>query len=351
MTIWTVRAKFTALIERWYIILLVFLISAALAWGVMHVWPPQHQATATVYLGIDINRVFDVSSMATYAKTEPFNIDDYKNWQLSQVESIARSEEVAQKTLQKLRETDSYWSTLNTEDFQRMEVVDWWDMGTWKLRVSAATPELAEQGVEVWRLVFVDYMTELIQGAEKAFDTEGQLRAIENQVDILDSRRSSIENSREKLAGISTDISKMKSGKPVDTVTRWRLWGLVAPTADFSPVWTRLLDSFPGEDAAPQAYLVWVGKVETVLSSQQNNVEMTVNDVKEREKELTEQYLKEIQETKGLSPNLYIELSSSNPVSHANYPDSEVALLGGVIGILVYLIVFISYSEYRGEQS
>ena len=47
-----------------------------------------YQATADMYVGIDVVRVNAMEYIIPLAKDEPLNLDDYKNWQLKQVADI-----------------------------------------------------------------------------------------------------------------------------------------------------------------------------------------------------------------------------------------------------------------------
>lgn len=351
MAEWTVRDKTIKLINRWYLIFLAFLISAGLAWGVMHLWPPQHKASTTIYIGIDINRVFDVSSMAAYAETEPFNIDDYKNWQLSQVESIARSEQVANETLAILRDLNPYWEDITTQEFLRKEDLDWRDMGTWRLTVSDSDPDRAGQAVQEWSSVFVDRVSNLVSKAESAFELDGKLRALNHRQIQLETEISEFEIIEEELRDFRSDIQRMEEDQPLEPLLRWQLWGLAAGSADFTPMWTEVLEVFPAVEQTNSAYIGWIDDLLTVLSTEKEIKQKSLEKLEEEEDRLTDQFVKEVQKSKGLSPNLTIERSSSKIHKSSGYPGAFVALLGGVIGMIAYLIVFLFITEFPGNRT
>ncbi len=350
MAEWTVRDKTMRLINRWYLIFLAFLISAGLAWGVMHLWPPQHKASTTVYIGIDINRVFDVSSMAAYAKTEPFNIDDYKNWQLSQVESIARSEQVANETLANLRDLNPYWENITPQEFQRLEDLDWWDMGTWRLTISESDPDRAEQAVQEWSSVFVDQVSNLVSKAKSAFELDGKLRALNHQQVQLETEISEFTIIEEKLRDFRSDIQGMEEDQPLEPLLRWQLWGLAAGFADFTPMWTEVLEGFPDAEQTNSAYIGWIDDLLPVLSTEKEIKQDSLYILEEEEDSLTDQFVEEIQKSSGLSPNLTIEKSSSKIHKSSGYPGAFVALLGGAMGVAAYLIAFLLITEFPGNR-
>jgi len=348
MAQWTVRQKLLSLINRWYLFFFVFILSAGVAWGGIRLWPPKYQASTTVYVGIEIKRVFDVSSMATYAKTEPFNIDDYKNWQLSQLESMARSEKVAKDTLSVLRAEDPYWKDISPQEFQALQRVDWRDVGTWRLTISSSDPDRAAQAVKAWSAEFVEYASSLISKADSAFNLDGELRALNVQQVNLKMELSELERIEEGLTEFKSNISRMDEDQALDPLLRWELWGLATGPADHTPLWTEVLDQFPEADERSAEYMAWIESFLVVLSTQKEINQETLVELQKKEETFTERFIQETQKSKGLSPSLNIE-SSSSPVSiHSVSPDALSALLGGGLGVIIYLMVFLFITEVEG---
>ncbi len=145
-----------------------------------------------------MTRVYDVSSLASYAKSEPFNIDDYKNWQLSQVDSIATSDWIADQVLEELKNQDLYWEDLTVTDFISMQDIDWYDVGVWKLRIHDRDGKLALDGVEAWRDVLLKELNVLIIESEDVLAIDGRLRAVNQELVNLAIRRSELEQLDEK---------------------------------------------------------------------------------------------------------------------------------------------------------
>lgn len=346
-TTWRIRELALAFIQRWYVILLVFLLSAGAAWGAMHLWPPQHNASLTVYIGVDIHRVMDVSSLATYAESEPFNIDDFKNWQLSQVESIARSEEVAKRALERLQQEDPYWSSITPRQFQTMQRLDWRDMGTWRLTISAAEADHASQAVQIWSTVFVNQVSGLLAEAEEVYDLDGDLRALEDRLAALETKILQIEQVAEELKSLTSNLEDMEEDQSLDPLLRWRVWGFTAASAEFTPQWSKILDEFPGKGEPVAHYLQWMAGLDSALSAQKETFQTTLEALLEREEQRRQQYIAAVKRAQGLSPSLTIELPSTNVEHNERYPGGIVAMLGGMVGVLCYMIGFVWIAETK----
>ncbi len=94
-----------------------------------YILPAPYRATADLYVGIDVTRVNEMEYLIPLAKTEPLNLDDYKNWQLKQVSSILSSDEVVLNTLEALGNPEDLGS------FKKDIDLYWYDTGVWQLEV------------------------------------------------------------------------------------------------------------------------------------------------------------------------------------------------------------------------
>mgnify|MGYP006291528429 CR=1 FL=1 len=348
---WLLRKKLLDLIKSWPVLLAVILLSSLAGWGIMHFWSPPPRAAVDIYIGIDINRVMDVSSLAVYAKTEPFNIDDYKNWQLSQVKAIATSEAIADQTLKRLRERDPAWEEITPSEFQRMQDLSWYDIGQWRLQIKAPEKEQAVQGVLAWRDVLVSELHSLTEKGEEMFHLDGQLRALDSAIVEYQARNLDLNLLLDQIESFTSRIndSSQSTGGPAPGF-RDEILVMVTDFARSTPAWQRLLDSFPEPKGGWAAYLDWLEKTaRTGRTELENNLKL-IEELEADYQETFAEHLQKVKQARGLSPTLIVEAHQSQVNISRHYPDGVIILLSGVLGTLIYLIIWLMWDENRGDQ-
>ncbi len=351
MNEWKLREKLVQFIETWPILITVFLVSGLIAWGTVHLFPPLQRATADLFIGIDITRVNDVSSLATYAETEPFNVDDYKNWQLSQINGIATSERIANLTLEKLRELDPYWDDVSAAEFQELQDLFWYDVGKWRLQIQAPENKYALQGVQAWREILLQDLSRLIRESEDVLELEGRMRASDIVISQFGTRVTEMELLTVEIATVQVELESADPQQGMDDSTRMDLWLLIAGAAEENILWEQVLDEIPEKNQPYLAYILWMDQVLAVVESDLESHQAIKEELVSDHELLTEDYLREIKEAHGLSASLYIEEETNQPKIIETYPDTQIALLGSLVGLLVYIIIWVMYSERQRENS
>lgn len=351
MNEWKLREKLVQFINAWPILIAVFLLSGLIAWGAVHLFPPLQRATADLFIGIDITRVYDVSSLATYAKAEPFNVDDYKNWQLSQINGIATSERVANLTLEKLRDLDPYWEDVSAAEFQELQDLFWYDVGKWRLQFQAPEKKYALQGVQAWREILLQDLSRLIRESEDVLDFEGRMRASNTSISQLETRVAEMEFLTAEIAAIRGELENADPQQGIDDSTREDLWLLIAGAAEEDVLWEQVLDEIPERDQPHLVYILWLDQVQAAVESDLEGNQAIIEALVSDHELLTEDYLQEIKEAHGLSASLYIREETTQPKIIETYPDTQIALLGSLVGLLIYIIIWVMFSERQRENS
>jgi hypothetical protein len=338
---WNLREKLIQFIRTWPILIIVFVGSGILSWSIVHLFPPAHRAVADLYISIDISRVYNVSSMATYAKTEPFNIDDYKHWQLAQVSEIASSEFIADRTLDHLRELDSYWEDVTRDDFLDMQGLDWYDVGVWHMRIETPNEETSLQGVQVWREILLDELIRLIDEGEDVLEFEGQMRAADDAINQLEIRIDKLELIQEELETFKGDLTNLEPQQVINQSLRDELWVLTAGNIEDELIWKQIMDDFPRKNQKQQVYLDWISRF---IKNIDKDLEQTSKLLIIQEEDLdilTEVYLKEIEEANGFSASLIVGEHTSSSRIEPYYQDTVIGLLGSFLGLLIYIVAWV----------
>jgi hypothetical protein len=347
---WMFREKIKKFIKSWPIMVFVFIGTALIAGLLAHFFPPVQWAVAELYIGIDMTRVYDVASLAAYAKTEPFNIDDYKNWQMTQASVIAKSEEIAVQTLTEVRSLDPYWDDITVSEFKRMQEIDWYDVGLWRMRIRAKEAESALQAVDVWRDIALDELSKLIKESEDVLVYEGRLRAADELIVSAELRLTQLEELSELIGDVLMQFNEFDPAQTVLGSDRDDLWELVSLYAADTPLWDKTLTDLPLAGEVPAAYITWLEEVEDLIAVEGDHLNQSIVELEEGQDNLREDYLREISEAKGLSASLYVEEHYSDPFLESNYLDSTVGIVAGFVGLLAYIIIWIMISETKVEK-
>jgi len=351
MNEWRLQKKLIQFIKTWPILIAVFLGSGLITWGVVHLFPPLQRATADLFIGIDITRVYDISSAATYTIAEPFNIDDYKNWQLSQVNSIAKSERIANLTLEKLQDLDPYWETISVSEFQKMQDLYWYDVGTWRLQFQAPETDSALQAVQVWREVLLQDLSRLIQESEDVLEFEGGMRASKTAIINLKTRITVLELLIEEMTVVQEELKNADPQQGMDDSLRAEILLSIAGAAEEDPLWEKVLNEIPEREQPNLEYIFWMDQVLAVVESDYESHQAVMESLVSDHESLTEDYVREIREAEGLSASLFFKEEGSQPKIIKFYPDTQIAFLGSIIGLLIYIIIWVMYSERQRENN
>ena len=350
MNEWKHQNKFIQFIKSWPILIALFLGSGLITWGAVQLFPPLQRTTAVLYLGIDITRVYDISSVATYTIAEPFNVDDYKNWQLSQVNSIAISERIANLTLGKLQDLNPYWENIPVSEFQEMQDLDWYDVGIWRLQFQAPETDNALQAVQVWREVLLQDLSRLIQESEDVLEFEGRLRASNTAILKLKTRTAELNLLIEEITAVQEELKNGDPEQTMDDSARAEIWLLIAGASEEGPLWEQILDEIPQRDLPNLEYILWMDQVLAVVESDNESHQAVMEALISDHESLTEDYVREIWEAEGLSASLFIKEEGSQPEIIKFYPDTQIAFLGSITGLLIYIIIWVMYSERQREN-
>jgi hypothetical protein len=347
---WMFREKLKKFIQSWPILIFVFVGSGILAGSLVHLFPPLQWGVAELYIGIDMTRVYDVSSLATYAKTEPFNIDDYKNWQLTQASSIALSEEIAVQTLNELKELDGYWSDLSTSEFKKMQELDWYDVGVWRMRIREKDGEKALQAARIWRDTAREELLRLISEAEDVLEYEGRLRAAD---EIVTSGEIRLEQLDELNNLIINEIAKLDAMDPAQILPRTEsdeLWKLISEFSNSDQIWTKILADLPPGGADVSEFIQWLDAVQVHIKDESDHISQTKESIEDGLDATREDYLREIREAEGLSASLFVENQYTEPFLESRYPDSVVGIIASFAGLLVYIIAWVMITDIKAER-
>ena len=171
MNTWNLRDQILATTHRWHIIAACFLVGSLLGWGIASLWPAPYRASLDLYVGI-------APHISSTAQDEFTNFDDYKNWQMDQIETLAFTDGFLSETLATLQNLDSDWDNMTIPDLRPTLAISWRNAGRLHLAAEAANAGQASQAVETWGNVIVDRIGSALQSAGQAALIDNQVQAI-----------------------------------------------------------------------------------------------------------------------------------------------------------------------------
>ena len=148
---WTLREALNNTFHNWPYILACIIIGALLGWGLSYVWPSYYRASSNIYIGLNPYRKFSDTNFEALANPKYSNLDNYHYWQMSQLNSAILMDSYLEATLDKLRQADPYWQTVDVAQLRGMLEIEWRSSGTWSLIANHPNSHFAQQAAGVER--------------------------------------------------------------------------------------------------------------------------------------------------------------------------------------------------------
>ncbi len=336
---WLLGEKILHLTHRWDIIFFLIFLGALIGWGVSFLWPSPYRATRDIYVGLNAYRFAD----DTYAESlsgQPFRlVDDYKNWQMEQLNDLVTTEDFFQETLDLLRENDPYWEVITPGEFRQMSMLMWRNVGEWHLIVEATNAERAEQAVLAWEETILSRINQGINHARQmvALDIEMN-QLIENQ-QSLELRQEKLTFIREELSSLMDDLGSRPEGSFVSSREHSNLLGLVAQAADWTPAWDRILDEAPRDGSTYGDILSWILNVEAMVGEELNILPEQISLIDQSIASLSDQYHEEAARSFGLASTLVIDGDETIATTiELVRPKGILILVGAIFGLTIWIL-------------
>jgi hypothetical protein len=332
---WSVRDEIIRITHYWPIPVLAFLIGSLAGWGLSYILPPTYQAEVELFVAYDDVR-------------ECRNPDDCKNWQLEQTDALAKSQIIIEPTLSRLRTSDPFWNDVNADELAGMLDVLWRNTGKWRLVAKSNDPERSKAAVEAWSLVFLEEYQAAQEHSLRLFDLNAQVRALsqasvqlDRKIIILNMVINEISEFHDLLAAIDPD-------EQLPELTQWKLYNLAAQASSTNPAWLDLLDSFPGEMGSQSDYILWLEQMSISVDQEIESSRIQLEQVDIEKKKKLDQITIEAEGSHGLSQTIEVSrMVEVEPQVIESRRTTTAAVLGGIIGLLVWGIVWIAVPIWR----
>jgi hypothetical protein len=155
-------------------------------------------------------------------------------------------------------------------------------------------------------------------------------------------------STRSALQAWQKTFANNDPARPLDPETRWQLLAQVSSPARFSPAWEAFLDQQPPADAPLLDYQRWIEQIYPLLQSEITALDERINQVDQQQIELAGQYAIESQGSLSFSPNIEVERKEDLGTRRVR-PTVSFILIGGTIGLLIWLLIQLIMISRRGE--
>lgn len=348
MKSWNRRDEYYKAFHNWPVMLVYCGLGLLLGWGISYLWPAPYQSTVQVYVALNPYRTYSDAQFLALARPKYSNLDDYKNWQMSQLESAVFLDETIQATLAALRQYDLAWEKVSESDFRLMLEADWRSAGIWSLSATHSNKEAAQQAAQTWSETAVSLVKSAVTSAENSFMIDQQLLAVAEEQSQAKLRAQELAALKESLAEWSDYATNLPQDQPIEAAQAWQLLAMVARLAEFDPAWTTVLDRQPPATAVPSEYLQWLGNIRVLIDLEQDSLQSQTAYLEAEHASLAVNYRLENKKSLGLSPNLAVEKIETLPVEAVRSP-AMVALVGGGVGLLGWFFLRIMIASRLTE--
>ncbi len=321
---WNLRADILEITHRWTLPFFAFLIGSLLGIGVSFLLPSPYRAESDLYVAYNADAIYR-------------NPDDYKNWQLGELEAFTISQHILHETLTRLKAQDSYWENTSTDALRTMLYTYWRNAGKWRLVAENSEPRHTTQLVRIWREVIIDEVAEATSQAAVMLDLSNQIQTVLNSKVTVEMQRVQLTQMKEALQTWVNEAEGQKVQQPLETLERWNLQTVATSVAAYNPVALPLLEKIPPPDAPSQDYLPWVERFIVVVDNDLAIVQEQSTKLTDQHDELTLSWEEASDASHGLTAFLVVEpLSDTNLVANPVRLTSQMALVGGLLGVLIW---------------
>ena len=337
-THWNLREALYQALHNWPKMLAFAVLGSLIGLVASLIWPPLYRSSAEVFVALNPYRSYADRDFVAQTKERYSNLDDYKNWQMSQLQSVVFLEEILQDTLERLQQEDGFWSAVSLEQLQAMLHTEWRTAGTWSLVAQDRQSERATQASHAWEAAALQRITAATAASRRLISLDVEMQAVANDQLATRQRQETLEKALAALDEWEQSVASIPQDQPLEPAQRWQVLTIVAHAANFTPQWAALLQSQPAEDAPLKDYLGWVAQALPVIESDLADAEEKLDELEKTGGLLLTQYEQQAEESLGLSPNL--EFSHQGQISpQALRPTSLMVLIGAALGLCVWALL------------
>jgi hypothetical protein len=339
---WVLRDEILASAHRWPMIVIFAIAGALLAMLAVYVWPAPYQANLELSVELNPYRVLDDQYLTAFTNAEFRNIDDYKHWQMMQLTILVLSDPYMTETLNRLRQIDAYWNSVNEQELRTMLAANWRNAGVWLLSATSDTGAKAAEAVEIWRDVVIDLATESITNSQSLFQIELKLRALNELLVQNQLAFAGLEDLQRTILGYQDELGKLDQDAILPTEYHQEMLNIRIQLAEILPGKIEEEDIFPELNAPVREYTAWLDLIDVNIGEQILAFNKKQNILTQEISDVTSLWKAGLENAQGLSATLNLAKRSGDPpVVKQSKSYGLAAVIGVILGLLSLIGVFL----------
>ncbi len=351
---WKLSDAFYMVFHRWPQVVLFILAGGLVGWGIGYATPARYRAETQVYVAFNPYRAKNDSQFLAIARPKYTNIDDYKNWQMAQLDAFLMLEDVLQPVLEALRQQDPYWQELQVDELRSILSTEWRNPGSWSLAAERPQAKLAEQAAHTWAEVAIDLIQQSVSASQQAIMLDEQSMA-------LAAEQAQMESSKQELLALQSALQEwlqrvgatgledpLVLERPLPNSERLQLIDLTALAAAASPAIAQILESQPDTQAPTRQALDWAQALPAAIQLQIDVLTGTAAQLQQQQEKLADEFALVNPLSTGLSANLEVQEIQPHRAEQLQ-SNALLAMVGGAIGLCAWALTAL-YALYRREE-
>lgn len=335
---WNFRNEILRAAHRWPLILFFFLAGSLIGFAVSYILPPTYRAEANLHVSYNADSIFR-------------NPDDYKNWNMEQLDVIIKSDDVLKKTLQRLAAEDAYWQNVSSQELAQHVQVYWRNVGIWRLVAEEHQPGRARDLVQTWKSVALEEISSALKNALIAQQIYDHFIASTRAKVEISLRMTALTQIRNNFTNWRTSSQKNDPDQPLDRTEHWRLLSWAARIADLSDAGNALMNQLPAEGSPLSAYQIWVDQALIFIETELPIAQKQLEDLTSQADTAYQEWLDQNHIARGLSMYLTVESTEESAASVKPVRlESTTALVGGCLGLLLYCFIWLALPAMKDHQ-
>lgn len=322
---------------RWPVLVLFCLAGSLLGWGISFLLPPAVRATAELYVGLNVATHSGENQAASLSAPQFVNADDFKNWQMANLNALVYMDEILDGTLTRLRDIDPYWDGISRNQLRKSLSVYWRNAGKWRLVAQGDDRLRVAQAVAVWEYVIVERVHQAVAAAEQLQSINKELEGLSLASAQIVARLVKLDYLNQTLQTRWDQLGQLEASAIVNENDRWALWQPVAQ-AGLGEVWNLLSESFPASGALPQDYSAWIDQAQQAIDLERQALIAQKEQLESDKAHLASLYSESAETSLGLSENLEVEsITTGLPQFSVIRPTSSLVLIGMLLGLIFWV--------------